>query len=182
MDGTSLKKQAGVTLVELITTLIVLAVLAGIALPSMSGLMHRHRLQAAENEYIAILQYARSTAITDNTRIIFCPSRDAQHCSNDGDWTQGWLVGRNLKGVDQPDGEPLRVGSPADRQLTIVSTAGRQLVHFQSNGNADGSNLSLLFCYRGDSNDALSVVVAKSGRIRGAEATNQQAANCAAAK
>jgi type IV fimbrial biogenesis protein FimT len=183
MDGNPRKKHAGASLIELITAVVVLALLVGIALPSLSGLVRRHRLQTAQTEYMATLQYARTTAVSESSRTIFCPSHDGHQCSDDNDWTQGWLVGSNGTSADQPDGEPLRVSHDAHRQLTVlgISERKRQYVTFQPSGTAGGSNLTLVLCHRGDPNGALTVVVSNSGRIRGELATEDKATTCATA-
>jgi type IV fimbrial biogenesis protein FimT len=184
MDGNPRKKLTGASLIELITVIVVLALLAAIALPSLNGLVLRHRLRTAQTEYMATLQYARASAVSEGSRTIFCPSHDGHQCSDDNDWTEGWLVGSNGTSADQPDGEPLRVSHDAHRQLTVLGISERkhQYVTFQPSGSAGGSNITLVLCHRGDRNGALAVIVSNSGRIRGEPAAEDKATTCAAAE
>lgn len=172
--------QAGISLIEQVMVIAVIAVLACVAVPSMRKLVHGHRLQSTQFTYIATLRYARSMAIEENSRILFCPSADGRHCKDAADWTQGWLIARDRNHDGQPDGSPLRTGRVPQR-LTVLGTAGRKHVRFLPDGTALGSNLSLLFCTADDSRQALRVVVSNAGRVRGAAATPEQAAACMAA-
>lgn len=174
------REQAGISLIEQVMVIAVVAVLACIAVPSLGKLVHGHQLQATQFSYLATLRYARSAAIEENSRILFCPSADGQHCKDAADWTRGWLVARDRDHDGQPDGPPLRTGR-VPRRLTVLGTAGRKHVRFLPDGTALGSNLSLLFCTPGDDRQTLRVVVSNAGRVRGAPATPEQSAACAAA-
>ena len=172
--------QAGISLIEQMMVVAVVGVLACIAMPALGKLVHGHQLQATQFTYLATLRYARSAAIEENSRILFCPSADGHRCKDVADWTQGWLIARDRDRDGQPDGPPLRTGR-VPRQLTVLGTAGRKQVRFLPDGTALGSNLSLLLCTRGDDRQTLRVVVSNAGRVRGATATPEQAATCAAA-
>lgn len=173
------RRQRGVTLIEQVMAIAIMATLAGAALPSMRRLLGRGQLQTAQTDFIGALNHTRAAAVTGRRAAVFCPSQDGQHCLDDERWDHGWLLAADGDHDNQPDGPPLYAnGSYADR-LTIRSSAGRRRVRFQPDGSAGGSNLTFVFCHRGKTEEALSVVVANSGRVRGANATTEQAAACA---
>lgn len=86
--------QRGVTLIELLVTLSVLAILLVAATPAMEGLINSNRLRAAANETIAILQSARFEAIRANRRTVAClsadPNADVPVCGAAN--ASGWIV------------------------------------------------------------------------------------------
>ncbi|WP_255436670.1 GspH/FimT family pseudopilin [Rhodanobacter sp. PCA2] len=175
------QRQAGVTLIEQIMVVALLGVLAAIAAPPLTQLLRRNQVRLAQTEFIAALQHARGTAAFSGKRTLLCPSRDGVRCSGETRWESGWLVGHDPARKGQPAGAPLRVGA-AYAGITILGDSGRRLVRFQNDGSAAGMTNTLRFCHRGQPNEALVVVISNSGRVRGAKATPQQAASCAAAQ
>lgn len=176
-----LERQSGVTLVEQIMAVAILGVLAAIAAPSLAQLLRRNQVQLAQAEFIAALQHARGTAALSGKSTLLCPSRDGTRCSGETRWESGWLIGHDVARKGQPDAAPLRTG-PGHAGITILGDSGRRLVRFQSDGSASGTTNTLRFCRRGQPGQTLLVVISNSGRVRGAEASADQAASCAAAQ
>ena len=170
--------QCGFSLIEQIMVLVVVATLTSLAAPSLRNLLGSNQLRVAQTDFIAALQHARETAVTSGRRTLFCPTVDGSRCSGDIRWDSGWLLGHDSDGDDQPDHGALTTGRGYAGKLIIRSSAGRHVVRFRPDGSAGGSNLTLLFCQTAATGPALSVVVANSGRIRGAPASAQQIASC----
>lgn len=75
----------GFTLLELLVTLAVLAIVLGLAVPSFQGIIQRNRLTAATNELVAAIQLARAEAIRRNRQVVLCPTTNGTSC-NGSDW------------------------------------------------------------------------------------------------
>jgi type IV fimbrial biogenesis protein FimT len=178
-----IRRQRGVTLIEQVMVLVIAGVLASIAIPSLGKLMTRNQLQVAQTDFITALQSARESAVTTGKYTLFCPTRDSASCSDDNRWEGGWLLAHDVDHDNQPDDhKPLYVGHAYKANVRINSNGGRRVVRFQPDGSASGTNVTFLFCQYASSEPALSVVVANSGRIRGAPATAAQTAECAGNK
>jgi type IV fimbrial biogenesis protein FimT len=174
-----LHRQRGVTLVEQIMVLVIVAVLSAIAVPALGRLLLRNRMQTAQMDLITAMQNARETAVTSGRSTLLCPTIDGKSCSTDNRWGNGWLLAHDVDRNGQPDDhKPLYVGQGYDGKLAIRSSTGRRLVRFRPDGSAGGTNLTLLLCQPGSKEPTLSIVVANSGRVRGAKATPAQAADC----
>ncbi|MHB1057616.1 MAG: GspH/FimT family pseudopilin [Rhodanobacter sp.] len=171
-------RQHGMTLIEQIMVLAIIAAITGMAVPSMWKLLGRNQLQVAQTDFIAALRHARETAVMSGKRTLFCPTRDGSTCSSDTRWDNGWLLGHDTDCDDQPDNGALYVGHGYRGRLAIHSSSGRHIVRFRPDGSAGGSNLTLLFCQPAGAGSALTVVVSNSGRIRGAPASAEQVAAC----
>lgn len=93
MPGNRKSASHGFTLVELLVTVAVLAVVLGIAVPSYQSFISRNRLAATTNELVSALALARSEAVKRAKPVSVVSA----------DWSAGWEVS-----VDE-DGTVLRV-------------------------------------------------------------------------
>jgi len=173
--------QRGASLIEQIMVLVIIASVAGMATPSLRKMLSRNQVQTAQTDFISALQHARETAVTSGRQTLFCPTIDGAHCSDALRWDSGWLLANDADLDNQPDDAPIYKGSGYAGKLAIISSNGRRFVRFHPDGSASGSNVTLLFCSPTRSEKVLSVVIANSGRVRGASATPDQAAGCAQA-
>lgn len=88
--GRRLARQSGFTLVELMVTIAVLAVLLGIAVPSFTNSTLGSKLRTQANDLAAAALLARSEAIKRNQAVTLCASSDGATCT--GTWASGWIV------------------------------------------------------------------------------------------
>ena len=72
------------TLVELLITLAIAAILLGLSIPSFTALISSNRLSSSANKWITTLNYARSEAIKRNQQVVVRKTST--------NWEQGWQV------------------------------------------------------------------------------------------
>ena len=144
-----MRRNAGFTLIELATTMSVVAILAGIAAPSFADLLERQRASAAMNSLMTHMALARVSAITRNRRAVLCPSTDGKHCEVGTDWSAGWMLFADDDGNRMPDASDdiIRVDlEPTSRHLRVVSTSGRAQLRYLPDGRSAGTNLTVSIC------------------------------------
>ena len=161
-------RDAGFTLIELIITMAVLAICAGVALPSLRSFMEQQRTLAAISSLTSHMALARMAAVTRNQRTVLCPSRNGNSCEAGTDWSTGWMLFLDEDGNRLPDSgdEVLRMDlEPTSRHLRVVSTVGRQQLRYLPDGSSAGSNLTISICNK--AGDVLGrVIVNNMGRPR----------------
>ncbi|MCY1294680.1 Chthon cassette protein D [compost metagenome] len=81
-------KSTGFTLIELMVTIAVLAIIVSIAAPAMGDFIVRQRVSSRASELLSTLALARMEAIKLNSKVVVLPVGNG----SDG-WNSGWCVG-----------------------------------------------------------------------------------------
>ena len=135
-------------MVEVMVTIAVAAILAGIAAPSMIGFVRDSRLRGISGQLFTDLQFARSEAIRRNRPVLLCPV--AGCAVPTGNWAGGWLVC-----VDTDDNvacdasssaspNPLRARAALDSSVTLTgATTGLSFRPDGSQGAVGGAAKTL---------------------------------------
>ena len=126
-------RASGFTLMELMLTLALGAILMAVAVPMFNGMTANNRLISQSNEFISVVNFARSEAITRNTAITLCRAdaeTDTECSTDDEDW-HAWIV-RNAAG------DVLRAGTvnTFGDLIHVTSDLSDQSISFQADGLA----------------------------------------------
>jgi type IV fimbrial biogenesis protein FimT len=148
----------GFTLIELIVTMAVLAILMALAAPSFEMVFNSNRLTANANQLLTGLQSARMEAVRRNARVVVCrnDTPDAALACNAaaGAW-QGWMsfVDDGAGGGTARDGvlngaeAVLSSGNftaPSQLQASPAISGANQLISFSPDGRAYSNANALL--------------------------------------
>lgn len=85
-----LKNQKAFSLVELLITVCVLAILIALALPRFNTQILNNRSVALGEDFITVFNLARYEAVRRAARVTICASSDQTTCT--GSWTDGYIV------------------------------------------------------------------------------------------
>lgn len=85
----ALRRSAGFTLIELMVTIAIGAILLSLAYPSFTASMRANRVTAATNQMLATLNFARGEALRSKSTARICPNANGACGSN---WSGGLLV------------------------------------------------------------------------------------------
>lgn len=155
----------GFTVIELMITLLVAAILAAIAAPSFSDIIKNNRLTTQINELQASLGITRSEAITRNVSITMCRSSNGTGCS--GNWQNGWIafIDSNFDGNVGGE-EVLRVHGRLSVNNTLAFTQATNRVTYAPDGVVRSGPGTFKLCDDRGANSAKAVIVNITGRPR----------------
>jgi type IV fimbrial biogenesis protein FimT len=181
-----LSRVTGFTLVELMVTIAVLAILLGVAVPGFQAFVRRTQVSNMTNEFVAATLIAKADAVARNRCVTLCRSAnasvDAPTCTTSGDeWTAGWLIFANPACDGNPAGsgaELLRVyvGDPSGATLTTPTSGSKRLntITFDSRGMSSLSGAGQINVAPPGQSFTRTICVDVAGRTRIIDAT----ANC----
>jgi len=128
-------RAEGFSLIELMVTLSVLAIIIALAVPNFSGVVNGSRLTAQANQLVGDIQLARSEALRRNRTVRLCRSTDGATCAaGSGNWS-GWVV--TLTGANPELIRSTMVKAP-------LQVSGGDTIDFRADGMARNSTGGLL--------------------------------------
>ena len=159
-----LRLQQGITLVELIFTLAIAAIVLAIAVPSLSSLIDDVQMTTTVNSFVGNLHFARNEAVKQYQKIVLCPSVNGTDCDNSNQWHQGLMIfvdnGDNTDMRD--DGEEiLRTQIPLSERINITSN-NKGILGFYPTGTSNLYNATIIFCHRSSNIEPRAVVVSNT--------------------
>jgi type IV fimbrial biogenesis protein FimT len=87
-----MRGQRAFTLIELLITMALAAVVLALGVPMLRDVIRNNRLAATVNEFVGALQLARSESIKRGVRVTLCKSANGTSCASGGGYEQGWIV------------------------------------------------------------------------------------------
>jgi type IV fimbrial biogenesis protein FimT len=158
---------SGLTLIELLITLALIAILAAFALPSFHQLTLDARRTTHVNGLLRALHAARSAAILRGQPTVICKSADQRQCTpGAASWSDGWIVFANADHDAPPivdANEAILFVQPQVAELSIESS--RNAVVYWPVALA-GTTTTFIFCDERGTSAARAIIVSQTGRPR----------------
>ena len=159
-----MKQQKGVTLVELMVSVSIVAIILAFVGPSIQSILIKNRIVAEINETSSLIQYARHHAIDEQAQVVVCPSTDYSVCSTD--WNDPKIVfidddDNSIRGASEE--LLVTIGATSETSLMTNTT---DIIKFSETGEANLAT-EILLCHKdGDAGYARSLSVTLQGRVK----------------
>lgn len=144
---------AGFTLIELMVTMAIGAILLTQAVPSFNAMIANNRITSQINELVTVINLGRSEAIKNNGRVILCRSNNATSnnpsCGGTANtWTTGWLLfvsGDNNNTFEAGTDTLIRVGDKSRSGIQIrTNNVSNNNLEINANGSTnEGGNTAI---------------------------------------
>ncbi|GAA0809951.1 GspH/FimT family pseudopilin [Colwellia sp. D2M02] len=147
-------KHKGFSLIEVMVTIAIVAILSAIALPSLNDFLVKMRTDNEVSEIQRLVLTARNTAINEGRNISLCPIA-GNGCSGANDWTV------NI-GVVSPDGVVKQKDAIKDGDKLQFPFSS---ITYNASGQLDNNNVGTFsYCPKNYADYSRGVEVALSGR------------------
>jgi len=161
---------SGFTLVELLITLAIVAVIATITVPSMDNLIRQSNRHAAVSDMIGLINLARNTAIMEQQTVTLCPLDENNECGHDWSGTITAFRDPESDKLLAEESEVIRVAQSHEGGKWTANTSSRPYFRFMSNGIANYAIGNMIWCPTDrDMTAAAQLVVNRGGRVRTSE-------------
>lgn len=125
----------GFTLIELMVTVAIVAIMATLAAPSFRDFIVRRNLESVTSEFTAGVARARSESVSKNICTTMCMSSssgaDSPACTtNEADWQVGWIVFLN------PACDSSLTAPPSSSDLLVARVAKTGDYYLQAQGSS----------------------------------------------
>ena len=160
--------ERGFTVLELLVSITIAAVLLSVATPNFTETIQNNRMVTQLNEAHAAISRARSEAIRRNTNVTICSSSNGTSCHrHDNHWHHGWMAFVDSDADGNPDGEEvLLFRGKLEAKNRLVSSVDAPII-FSSSGLArSGAGTTLELCDKRGPSDARALIISPSGRPR----------------
>lgn len=163
-----LHRSPGHSLVEVLIAIAVVAILAGVGLPTFADVMARQTVSTASGNWRDAHALGRSHAILRRVPTVLCPSADGENCETTLAWEGGFLLFEDPNRNRRRDASErvLRV-FPEQSRIRMTTSVGRRTVTFQPSGRTDGSNITMTICsLSAAAPEGRRLITSNSGRTR----------------
>ncbi|MDM7859747.1 GspH/FimT family pseudopilin [Alteromonas sp. ASW11-36] len=164
IERVQMRCQNGVTLLEMMITVAIVAIVLTTVAPSIQSILVQNRIIGEINELSGIIQFARHSAIDEQTNTVVCPTEDYTNCTNNWDNAKMVFMDLDANGMRGANEVLLVASSVINRVNDMTGPAGG--FAFLPSGAAS-ANATILLCHQNNNNEyARALTISLQGRVK----------------
>lgn len=153
----------GLTLLELMITIAIAAILLTAVGPNIQSLLVTNQVAGTINDISSVIRFARSRAINEQTDVTVCPSSDFSHCATN--WALPKIVFIDTDSNGQINGLEALLASTESLPDTLRVSGVTGTLVFNDDGSTQDAR-SIVICHNNnDTRFARAVLVTQFGRV-----------------
>ena len=164
-------KQKGVTLLEMMITVAILAIVLTVVAPNVQGILVKNRAVATMNELSTVIQYARNSAIDEQANAVFCPSSDFATCTTN--WRNPKIVFIDVDNDGERDADEAILVATESLNATMTLTSTNDAITFDDSGAARVETTIKLCHTSNEAQYARLLEISPQGRVRISQDSNR---------
>ncbi len=161
---TNIKRQRGVTLLEMMIVLAIVAIVMTVVAPSVNTILNKNSITAEINSISGAVQFGRFAAIDNNATVVICPSKNYESCTSTWNDPKIVFLDSNDNGARESD-ETLLVSTDPASSSNVITGPATSIKFFDS--GAANMLASIVICPTSkDKTLARALNVNLQGRVR----------------
>ena len=179
----------GISIVELVVSLAVVAILATTGVPAFSSFVQSNRLNESSFDVLATINLARTEAVKRRTRVLLCRSADptlpTPSCGGSANtWTTGWLVfasGDSNSTYEAGTDTLLGIGLVDSSNVTVITNGtSNNNLEYNSDGttNEGGGTARFALCDKRGRAQGRQINIPPHGRPKFVKGNSASPINC----
>lgn len=158
-----MNRENGFTLIELMVTLAIAAILLTVAVPSFNTTIKDNRLITDANRLVSSLALARSESVKLSRTATVCVSSDQATCTGETNWALGWMVWVDVNGNANLDAGEERGFVDSFPGNSVTFTSADTSIGFTAQGAA-AANVTLDLCDDRAGETGRRITISNTGR------------------
>ncbi len=181
--------NVGISIVELVVSLAIVAILATTGVPAFSSFIQSNRLNESSFDVLATINLARTEAVKRRTRVLLCRSADptlpTPSCGGSANtWTTGWLVfasGDSNSTYEAGTDTLLGIGLVDSSNVTVITNGtSNNNLEYNSDGttNEGGGTARFALCDQRGGAQGRQINIPAHGRPKFVKGNSASPINC----
>lgn len=160
----------GLTIINLLSSIVIIAILVGFVIPGFSNVIDANRKREAVSQLMAMLNYARDTAVHGSTSVIICPTNATGSCASD--WNETLMVFIDANNNFEFDNDDRKVQTfkfiDEKQSLNWRSFGSKHYLSYDDQGTTGYQSGRIYYCDENanEPHDKAQIIIYRTGRAR----------------